>query len=183
MVRHIGPDKSHRREISLTKLADLFPDESTARAWFEAQRWPDGVYCPHCSSADVSAVIGGKPMPWRCHDCSRYFSVRTRTVMEQSKLPLRKWVFAIYLCATSLKGVSSIKLHRDLRITQHTARNLAHRLRKAIEAEGHMFSGSVEINETYAGKECKSLPSAKLNRLSGCGDASKVSSAVTRTYR
>ena len=177
MTRHTGPGKSHRRSISLMELADLFPDEAAARAWFEAQRWPDGAQCSHCGSANVSAVASGKPMPWRCRDCRRHFSVRTGTVMAQSKLPLRKWAFAIYLCATSLKGVSSMKLHRDLRITQKSAWFLAHRIREAFEAEGGMFSGPVEIDETYTGGKRKNMPKAKREGLTGRGAVGKVAIA------
>ena len=58
------------------------------------------------------------PMPYWCRDCKSYFSVRTGTSLQDSRLPLRKWVFAIYLYVTHLKGVSSMKLHRDLKVTQ-----------------------------------------------------------------
>lgn len=177
MTRHTGPGKSHRRGVSLMELADLFPDEAAARGWFEAQRWPDGAHCPHCGSVSVSAIASGKPMPWRCRDCRKHFSVRTGTVMAESKLPLRKWAFAIYLCATSLKGVSSMKLHRDLNITQKSAWFLAHRIREAFEAEGGMFAGPVEVDETYMGGKRKNMPKAKRANLTGRGAVGKVAVA------
>ena len=66
-------------------------------------------------------------MPYRCRSCKVFFSVRTGTALERSKVPLKKWAFAIYLSVTSLKGVSSMKLHRDLDVTQKTAWFMAHR--------------------------------------------------------
>lgn len=74
-----------------------------------------------------------KPLPFRCRDCSRFFSLRQGAAMECSRIPLHKWAFAIHLCVTSLEGVSSMKLHRDLGITQKSAWYTAHRLRKAFD--------------------------------------------------
>ena len=90
-------------------------------------------------------------MPFRCKDCRKFFSVRTASVLERSHIPLRKWVFAIYLCSTNLKGVSSMKLHRDLRISQKSAWFLAHRIREAFLDEFGTFTGPVEVDETYIG--------------------------------
>ena len=177
MTAQTGLGKAHREGIGLMELADLFPDEQAARAWFEEQRWPDGAHCPHCGSARVSAVASGKPMPWRCRDCRKHFSVRTGTVMAESKLPLRKWAFAVYLCATSLKSVSSMKLHRDLNITQKSAWFLAHRIREAFEAEGGLFAGPVEVDETYMGGKRKNMPKAKRGTLEGRGAVGKVAVA------
>jgi len=91
-------------------------------------------------------------MPYWCSDCRRYFSVKTGTAMERSKLPLRKWGWAIYLEMTNLKGVSSMKLHRDLGVTQTTAWFMLHRIREAFAAEGPtVMLGPVEVDETYVG--------------------------------
>ncbi len=68
--------------------------------------------------------------------------------MERSHLPLQKWAIAIYLHVSSLKGVSSMKLHRDLGITQKTAWFLSHRIREAFDESG-LFQGPVEVDETY----------------------------------
>ena len=149
---HKAPGKSYRDGISILELTEMFPDEATAVRWFEEQRWPDRKHCPHCGSVKVSSIASGKPMPYRCCSCRKHFSVRTGTVMAQSKIPVRKWVFAIYLYATSLKGVSSMKLHRDLKITQKSAWFMAHRIREAMKDGGMFaFDGPVEVDETYVG--------------------------------
>ena len=90
-------------------------------------------------------------MPYHCRDCRKFFSVRTGTVLAHAKIPLRKWAIAIYLCATGIKGTSSMKLHRDLEITQKSAWFLAHRIREALMREGGLFAGPVEADETYIG--------------------------------
>ena len=92
-------------------------------------------------------------MPYRCREkeCAKRFSVRTKTPMESSKLGFQVWAIALYQMTTNLKGVSSMKLHRDLGITQRSARFLAHRLRQAWKDSGPQFAGPVEVDETYFG--------------------------------
>ena len=171
MTKHPGPGKSSRKGISLIELASMFPGEATAERWFEKIRWADETRCTRCQSDNVKRVKSRKPMPWHCKECRKYFSVRKGTLMEGSPLPLRKWAFAIHLCATNLKGVSSMKLHRDLNITQKSAWFMAHRIREAMESGGEMFSGPVEADETYMGGKRKSMSLAKRKELreSGAG--------------
>ncbi|MXX59727.1 MAG: IS1595 family transposase [Rhodothermaceae bacterium] len=91
-------------------------------------------------------------MPYRCRDCKRFFSVRTGTVLESSNLPLQKWVWAIFLEITSLKGDSSMKLHRDLEIRQATAWHLLRGIREGLLPQiMEFFEGPVEVYEAYLG--------------------------------
>ena len=148
-----GPGRADREGLSVVELFDMFPDEASARTWFERIRWPDGQRpCPRCGHADTQVVKSGKPMPYRCPACRKYFSVKVGTVMEASNIPLRKWVIALYLLSTSLKGVSSMKLHRDLKISQKSAWHLTQRIREGwLGGTNGAFAGPVEVDETYIG--------------------------------
>ena len=165
-----APGKAHRKGISLVEIVRMFPDNETAEAWFVAKRWPDGPHCPACGSVDIQTGAKHK-MPFRCreNECRKRFSVRVGTVMEGSKLDYQKWAIAIYLHLTSLKGVSSVKLHRDLNITQKSAWHLAHRLREAFGRDDAMFSGPVEADETYIGGKRKNMSNAKRKELADMG--------------
>ncbi len=148
-----APGQSQRTGITLTEPIRMFPDNDTAEAFFADERWPSGPGCPQCGSVNVQTGAAHKTMPYRCREdgCRKRFSVKTGTVMEGSNLGYQTWALASYLLTTSLKGVSSMKLHRELGITQKSAWHLAHRLRKAWADAPPEFEGPVEADETYVG--------------------------------
>ena len=91
-------------------------------------------------------------MPYWCPACKQHFSVRIGTILERSKVSFKQWAVAIYLHMTSLKGVSSMKLHRDIGVTQKTAWFMLQRIRQAWERDDETgLIGPVEVDETYIG--------------------------------
>lgn len=146
-----GLGKSDRSRINLMELFEMFPDEASARRWFEDTRWPDGRACSKCGSVNTREVPNEKPMPYWCTDCRSYFSVKTGTVMHSSQLPMRIWAIAIHRVTTSPNGFSSMQLHRDLKIRQATAWHLLHRIHEAMDSGDPLFIGPVEADETYFG--------------------------------
>ena len=166
-----APGKAFRKGISLVELFGMFPDDATAEAWFAKTRWPEGPACPHCGSVRVLSGAKHHAMSYRCREkgCRKRFSVKTGTVMEASNIGYQKWAIAIYLCLTSLKSVSSMKLHRDLKITQKSAWHMAHRLRKAFEENGGVFAGPVEVDESYFGGKRANMSNAKRKELAEQG--------------
>ena len=179
-----APGKAHRQGISLLEILRKFPNDEVAEAWYVRQRWPHGVACPHCGSMNVQTGAKHKTMPYRCREkeCAKRFSAKTGTVMEGSKLGLQTWMIAAYLMTTSLKSVSSMKLHRDLEITQKTAWYLAHRIRRGWADEsrtaGGNFRGPVEVDEAYFGGRRANMSNARRRELAdegyGRGPAGKT---------
>jgi transposase-like protein len=138
--------------ISTAQLLALFPDEEAARHYIESRRWPNGPRCPVCASDRIGAHSPGM---YRCYACQasdgEKFTVRTGTVMERSKIPLRTWLHAMYLLVTSRKGISSMQLSKELSITQKSAWFLLQRLREACGKNLDTLRGIVEVDETYVG--------------------------------
>ena len=170
-----APGKAFREGITLLELARMFPDEAAARQWFEAIFYAEGRFCPRCGT-DNNYECSHAKMPYRCRDCKRYFSVKTGTVMEGSPIPLLKWLYAIYLDLTSLKGVSSMKLHRDLGVSQPTAWFMLQRIREGFTDQGPevKFEGPVEADETYVGGLRKNMHAKKRQTLEGRGTVGKT---------
>jgi len=147
------PGNSDRQGMTVLELTQRVPTEAAATKWFEDIVWPNGRQCPHCGSLKTfENKAESASMPYRCRDCGRHFSVRVGTVMERSKISMQKWVIAIYLHMTSPKGLSSMKLHRDLGVTQKTAWLMLQRIREAFKRDDddHM-GGPVEVDKTYVG--------------------------------
>ena len=139
-----------REGITVRELLRRFPDDASAQRWFEERRWGGEPRCTHCDATTIAASAK-KTMPYRCRACGKHFSVKMGTLMEGSNLGYQTWALAIYLLTTSLKGVSSKKLHRDLGITQKSAWHLAHRIREAMEQPSDPLTGPVEIDEMHVG--------------------------------
>ena len=164
-----APGKAYREGLTVAELMDMFPTEEAATEWFKSIIWPDGRHCPKCGSVRTREASHAK-MPYWCTDCRSYFSVKTGTAMQRSKIPLRKWAIAIYLCLTSLKSVSSMKLQRDIGVSQPTAWFMLHRIRQAWAVENDdQFDGPVEVDETYFGGKRKNMSKAKRKELAGTG--------------
>ena len=172
-----GLGKAYRKGVTLKQIFKMFPDDDTAEQWFIDQRWPDGVCCPYCGSLNVQLNASHPTMPFRCREkeCGRKrFSTKTGTVMASSKIGYQDWIIATFEIMTSLKSVSSMKLHRDLGVTQKSAWFLAQRLRTALAQDAGPFIGPVEVDETYFGGKRQNMSKSKRKGLSGRGAVGKV---------
>ena len=147
--------------VSLYQFFAKFPDEEAARKFFENKRWGETPTCGHCGSETVTECKNHKPMPYRCKSCRKHFSVRTGTVLAESRLPLHKWLMAMYMMTTARKGISSVQMAKELGVTQKSAWFLAQRIRECwLGDEGNdtdKMDGVVEVDETYVGGKAKNM--------------------------
>jgi transposase-like protein len=139
----------------------IFTDEIAAREWLEARVWPQGPTCPHCGNADQGKIraLQGKahrPGLYQCAECREQFTVTVATVFERSKIPLTKWLAALFLMTASKKGVSAHQVHRMLGVSYKSTWFMMHRLREAMRTGGLEPLGGagkvVEADETYYGQ-------------------------------
>ena len=160
--------------LSIGEFYHRFPDEDTCQQYIATQRWGDTPACPRCKSTKVWKIKGG--MPYKCGDCPKKqarFSVRTGTIMENSKVPLQKWLLAMYLMQTARKGISSIQLAKELGVTQQTAWFISHRIREAWSGNKPTLDGEVEVDEACFGGKQKNRHASK-RRGTGRGPVGKA---------
>lgn len=139
--------------LSTFEFFENFPNEESARLYFEKRRWDSQPVCGHCGSKSVVECKDHKPMPYRCKDCRKHFSVRTGTVLAESRLPLQKWLLAMYMMTSARKGIPSTQMARELGVTQKSAWFLAQRIRETwLKGQGKGDMGNhTQVDETYMG--------------------------------
>ncbi len=139
--------------------AKILQDEAAAYAWVEARIWPEGPVCPHCGGVERISKMGGKSTrigAYKCYQCRQKFTVKIGTVFEDSHVPMRLWLQAMFLLCSSKKGISSNQLHRTLGVTLKTAWFMSHRIREAMRVVGVEPMGGeggiIEADETFIGR-------------------------------
>ncbi len=134
-----------------------FKDEAAAHAWVEARVWPNGRVCPHCGEVDHSSPMKGKSTrvgSYKCYGCRKKFTVKIGTIFEDSHIPLHIWLQAMFLLASSKKGVSSNQLARTLGVTLKSAWFLSHRIREAMKVtDGGAPDGGAPFGGNFGGVE------------------------------
>ena len=145
------------RSAVLEALKNASVDEAKAVAFFEKQRWGNQPTCPRCWSLDVYEMKGrdgerNKDYRWRCRDCKQLFTVRTGTIFEETRLPMRVWVYAVWKACSSKKGISALQLAREMEITHKSALFVLRRIRHGLgELYEPKLAGTVEVDEVYIG--------------------------------
>src|SRR5215472_11797692 len=152
MILFMG-DKIIAEPKTLQEAIIYYADADNCLRKLASKRWPNGVVCPTCGSKSVK--FNPKRRTWKCgsHHPKREFSVKVGTVMEDSAIPLDKWLTTGWMITNCKNGVSSYEIARDVRVTQKSAWFMLHRLRLALQDEffGSKLGGEVEVDETFIG--------------------------------
>ena len=165
---------------SLLEAVTFFSDEGRAHDFFVSMRWPNGVRCAHCESANVgklSVSKDGKRRVWNCKNCKKQFTAKIGTIFNDSPLPLSKWLPAVWLITNAKNGISSCELARALKITQKSAWFLGHRIRMAIQRGGGIVraDGVFECDESFIGAKARNMHADKrAEKIKGTGSAGKT---------
>lgn len=163
-----------REFASLSDLASKIRSEQDAITHFTNIRWRNGAFCPYCGSTKVYHFSDKRTH--KCGDCLQRFSIKVGTIFEGSKIPLRKWLMAIWLITSHKKGIASTQLAKDVGVTQKTAWFMAHRIRHAKDTKSYNqpLDGEVEVDETFVGGKAKNRHKDKRGKSGVTGGAGKA---------
>ena len=143
---------------NLKELMTNLSNEDVCRSFLEEMRWHGNPVCPHCGASKPYRLKDGKNFRCKNKECKKDFSVTVKTIFENSKIPLSKWVAAIYLLSAHKKGISSHQLARDLGLTQKSAWFVLHRVRYLLGIpEPEPLDNIVEVDETYVGGKFENM--------------------------
>jgi transposase-like protein len=161
---------------TLQEAIVYFADPDNCLKYLAAKRWPNGVTCPTCGSAEVIFLANQRRWKCRTKHPLQQFSVKVGTVMEDSPIPLDKWLLAMWQVVNCKNGVSSYEVHRAIGITQKSAWFLDHRIRYALGlGVTNKFSGQVEADETFIGGKARNMHAAKRGKkITGTGPKDKT---------
>ena len=129
----------------------MFPDEASCIEWFEQARWNGTPTCPHCGSQTDISRPKSKPDYYWCKACRKQFNVKTNTPLHATKRPLQDWIYGIYSVLTGRKGISALRLSKELGVQYRTAWHMLHRIREACSGGTFILDNIVEADETYIG--------------------------------
>jgi transposase-like protein len=170
--------------------AHWFHNEEAAYEFVQSCLWPDNKpVCPFCGSQERTGKLSGKSTRigvHKCYDCRKPFTVKVGTIFESSHIPLRLWLQAIFLIASSKKGISSNQLHRTLGVTLKSAWFMSHRVREAMKsgclAPFGTGGGVVEVDETFIGHD-KTIKPKGQKKGRGFHHKNKVLALVDRNTK
>jgi transposase-like protein len=142
---------------TLMEAIKHYADADNALSEMADSRWAKGVTCQHCG-AEKPMFLKTRRI-WKCAKCRKQFSIKTKSVFEDSPISLDKWLTAVWMVANCKNGISSYEVARDLGVTQKTAWFMLHRIRLAMQDEvtGGKLSGEVEVDETFIGGKARNM--------------------------
>lgn len=156
--KNLVQNRSTKDDAQTQAIPLACASEKAAVEFMESQRWEGRPGCPKCGDVSVYQMTDSKTgerqanYRWRCKGCKQQFTVRTGTVFEDSRIPLRHWCYAFWRASTSKKGVSALEIHRQTGLSYKSALFMLHRIRYAMaDSVTHPLTGTVEIDETYVG--------------------------------
>lgn len=135
---------------NLIEAVEFFNNDSVCRAYLEQIRWKGKPYCPHCNH-DEKIYKFKDNKTYKCSACKKKFTVTVGSIFENTNLPIKKWLIALYLISSSKKGITSPQLARTISVKQQTAWFMLQRIREMLNEEVPQLEGIIEVDETYIG--------------------------------
>src|SRR5437660_450830 len=171
-------EKDMKEPKSLQEAIIYFANPDNCIDYLAIRRWPSGIVaCPTCGSVKVKYRANRRTWTCSTHHAKREFSIKIGTVMEDSPIPLDKWLTATWLVTNCKNGISSYEIARDVKVTQKSSWFMLHRIRLAMQDDffGSKLGGEVEVDETFIGGKARNMHvSERKRRITGTGGKDKT---------
>ena len=136
---------------TIMEFFEAFPDEEACEKYLISLKHPGGYRCPKCDNTRYGKVKGRRQIQCTC--CSYQESITAGTLMEKTKIALRKWLLAVFLVATDKRGISAVRIQAELKVSYNSAYYLLQRIRAAMASDAccRVLGGEVELDDSYIG--------------------------------
>ncbi len=114
--------------LSMAGFMDRYGSEHQCQEALAAARWPDGFRCPACTDTRHSVFVRDERKYWQCSRCRVQTTVVAGTIVEATKLPLRRWFLAMHLLTQAKNNLAALELMRHLGVCYRTAWLIKHKL-------------------------------------------------------
>lgn len=161
---------------TLAEAVVYFANPDNSLKYLAEKRWPNGVECPYCGTKEPMFLSTRRIWKCRATDCRKQFSVKIGTILNESPIPLEKWLTAMWLVANCRNGISSCEVARDLGLTQKSAWFMLHRIRESMQDKSSTkLSGNVEVDESFIGGKARNMHKSRRERaITGTGGTDKA---------
>jgi transposase-like protein len=141
---------AQQESMNILEFQRRFDTDDACRDHLFRIRWPLGLTCPKCGGTDFYKISTRNI--YECK-CGHQVSLTAGTIIHGSHTPLAKWFWAVYLAAHDKRGVSALRLKKELQIAYQTAWLMLHKIRRAMGGRDgrYLLAGIAEMDETYLG--------------------------------
>lgn len=119
------------KDVDFEEFSAIYPDDASCLKFLAERKWHHDFSCRKCNH---TAYSEGKSLyARRCSRCGYEESVTAYTLLQNTRLPINKAFYIIFLVYSSKGNISSHKLSELLHIRQSTCWAYSNKIKKAMK--------------------------------------------------
>jgi hypothetical protein len=130
-VEKVTRDRVMSADVDFEEFSKIYPDKESCNLFLSDLKWKDGYHCRKCKNTHY--YHGHIPYSRRCSKCGYEESVTTYTVFHNTRIPINKAFYMIFLIYSTKGKISSHKLAEILNIRQSTCWTYGSKIKLLME--------------------------------------------------
>jgi len=130
-VEKVTRDRVMSADVDFEEFSKIYPDKDSCNLFLSELKWADGYSCRKCKNTHY--YNGHIPYSRRCSKCGYEESVTTYTVFHNTRIPINKAFYMIFLIYSTKGKISSHKLSEILNIRQSTCWTYGSKIKLLME--------------------------------------------------